>query len=322
MKRFRIALSALVFLLGFSSLIWCEEPLKVSVCQLMADPPVNNHRLIEVEAFVSHDFEDFTLFDPSCRSWPAVWLEYGGTAKSDTIYCCGPTAGKIRPQELTVENIPIPLIENDQFKQFDREIQPPFRSGKFGSVVHADLIGRFFAGSREQFGKREPFWGGYGHMGCCSLLAVQEVKSVSPQDRDDLDYGASSDQPEIGKTGCGYSFLTPIEPGSSALQAQRQADRDPNSSVFEHPEAVASDFLKAQLKLVTTEPLILKQTRFTQGRIVYQWKQSGKSETYMVVVNRPSFLTFYSHDPKRVAWVVAAAYVSSCGSDKQVTRIR
>jgi hypothetical protein len=47
-------------------------------------------------------------------------------------------------------------------------------------------------------------------MGCCSLLAIQEIKSVSSQDRDDLDYGAFADQPDIDKTGCGYRDLTPI----------------------------------------------------------------------------------------------------------------
>lgn len=153
MRTSWIASSALFLFFGSSALSFCEEPQKVSVCQLQKDPPAYNHKLVEVEAFVSHDFEDFTLFDPSCRSWPAVWLEYGGTSKSDTMYCCGATAGKARPQVLTVEDIQVPLVENDQFKQFDKEIQPPFRSEKFGSVVRADLIGRFFAGRKEQFGK-------------------------------------------------------------------------------------------------------------------------------------------------------------------------
>jgi len=42
----------------------------------------------------------------------------------------------------------------------------------------------------------------------------------------------------------------------------------------------------------------------------------------MVVVSRPAMLSFYAHNPNRVAWVATAAYVSSCGSNKQVTRIR
>jgi len=42
----------------------------------------------------------------------------------------------------------------------------------------------------------------------------------------------------------------------------------------------------------------------------------------MVVVSRPYLLSFYALDPKRVAWVVIAAYESSCAKGKQVTRIR
>ena len=42
----------------------------------------------------------------------------------------------------------------------------------------------------------------------------------------------------------------------------------------------------------------------------------------MVVVSRPYCLSLYSHDPKRVAWVVAAAYLSSCGKNNSVTRIK
>lgn len=84
-----------------------EQPTNVTVCQLKSDPPAYNHKLVEVTGFVSHDFEDFTLFDPTCPSWPAVWLECGGKAKSGTMYCCGVTADRNRPQQMVVENIPI-----------------------------------------------------------------------------------------------------------------------------------------------------------------------------------------------------------------------
>jgi hypothetical protein len=101
----------------------CEEqPESVTVCQLKNDPLADNHKLVEVTGFVSHDFGDFTLFDPNCPSWPEVWLEYGGKAKSG-MYCCGVTADRNRPQQMVVENIPIPLVENEQFREFDKLIQ-------------------------------------------------------------------------------------------------------------------------------------------------------------------------------------------------------
>lgn len=251
----------------------------------------------------------------------AVWLEYGGKSKSGTMYCCGVTADRHRPKELLVESIPIQLTEDDQFREFDKLIQPPFRSGRHGAIVHATLVGRFFAGQQVHYPKGT-FWGGYGHMGCCSLFAIQEIRSVSPQDRDDLDYGASPDQPDIGKAGCGYRILTPLRPEGDLIKAQQEADLDQQDWVFDDPQHVASDAIARLVNIDAKSITGLDEKRKAQGRIVYQWRPTRKAETYMVVVSRPYWLSFYAHDPKRVAWVVVAAYVSSCGKDNAVTRIR
>ncbi len=297
-----------------------ESPAAVTICQLKSDPAAYNHKLVEVTGFVSHAFEDFTVFDPTCPSYPGVWLEYGGKAKSGTMYCCGVTADRHRPKELKIEHISIPLVDNDQFREFDKLIQPPFRSGVHGSIVHATLVGRFFSGRLIKYPKAT-FWGGYGHMGCCTLLAIQEVKSFDAQNRDDLDYGAASDQPEIGKVGCGYRDLVPIDPTVDLIKAQREADAGQRDWVFDDPQRVASDAI-ARFANVEGTSVALKETRKAQGRHVYEWKPAERRETYMVVVSRPYLLAFYAHDPKRVAWVVAAAYVSSCEKNNSVTRLK
>ena len=288
---------------------------------LKNDPASYNHKLVEVTGFVSHDFEDFTMFDPTCPSWPAIWLEYGGKAKSGTMYCCGVTADRHRPNEMKVEDIPIPLTDNEQFREFDKLIQPPFRSDRHGAIVHATLVGRFFSGRQIKYPKGT-YWGGYGHMGCCSLMAIQEVKSIDPQDRDDLDYGASADQPDIDKTRCGYRFLTPIQPTSDLIKAQQDADLGGHDWVFDDPQRVASSALAHCSKIEESSITGVKETRKAQGRYVYEWTPAGKAATYMVVVSRPYLLSFYAHDPKRVAWVVSAAYLSSCGKNNSVTRIK
>ena len=59
-----------------------------------------------------------------------------------------------------------------------------------------------------------------------------------------------------------------------------------------------------------------------QGRKVYQWQPAGKSETYMAVISRPYRLSFYAKDKNRVAWVVLAAYQSSCDAGNAVKRIQ
>lgn len=291
-------------------------PEKVTLCELKKDPAAYNHKLIEVTAFVSHGFEDFTLFDPACSSWPRVWLEYGGTSKSGTMYCCGVTADRSRPKPLVVENIPVPLADDAQFREFDRLLQR-----RPDSVVRATIAGRFFAGEQVKYPKGT-FWGGYGHMGCCSLLAIQQVLSVDNQDRPDLDYGASADQPDIEKTGCGYRFLTDIRPLDALLKAQQAAEQVGGEWAFAEPRRVASDSLARLLKVDENTITGLRQTRKAQGRFVYEWRPKAKGASYMVVVSRPYWLSFYAKDPQRVAWTVIAAYESSCGGNNSVTRIR
>lgn len=292
------------------------ETVSVSLCDLKKDPGAFNHKLVEITGFVSHGFEDFTLFDPSCSSWPEVWLEYGGTDKSGTMYCCGVAADRSRPKPLVVENITVPLVDDARFREFDGLIQR-----RPDSVVRATIVGRFFAGELVKYPART-HWSGYGHMGCCSLLAIQQIVSVDPQDRSDLDYGASADQPDIEKTGCGYKYLTPIRPYDDSIKAQREAEQRSDAWAFDDPQRVAAEALARLLGVDEKTVIGLKETRRAQGRVVFGWQPPAKRASYMVVVSRPYWLSFYANDPRRVAWVVAAAYESSCGADNSVTRLR
>src|SRR2546428_792104 len=93
------------FLFGLLIFVSCvvangsyEEPIKVEVCQLKNDPAAYNHILVQVTGFISHGFENFTLFDPGCQSVTSVWLEYGGTAAAPTNNFFGVTADAPRPK--------------------------------------------------------------------------------------------------------------------------------------------------------------------------------------------------------------------------------
>src|SRR5258708_34477608 len=110
-----------------------EEATKVTVCQLKVDPPAYNHKLIEVTGFVSHAFEDFSLFDPACSSWPPVWLEYGGKSQSGTNYCCGGSANPKRPDEMKMGGIRIPVIVNREIEDFHQDVCAPFRFSRLGT---------------------------------------------------------------------------------------------------------------------------------------------------------------------------------------------
>jgi hypothetical protein len=256
---------------------------------------------------VSHGFEDFTLFDPTCPTWPDIWLEYGGTVASGTMYCCGVTSNRGRPQDLEVEKTVVPLVDNESFRAFDKLIQ---RSPD--SVLHATIIGRFFAGSDDHAPPGNSLRG-YGHMGCCSLLAIQQVLSVDSQDRADLDYRAYPDEPRADKTGCGYRGLIPTSPYTDSMGAQKDAENERHNWAFDEPQRVARDSLARLLKIDEMSIQGMKKICAAQGRFVYKWRPSRKRVSYVISVSRPYWLSFYSKDPKKVAWVVIAAWELPCG---------
>jgi hypothetical protein len=291
-----------------------DKPLRVSPCELKNTPGAYNHKLIEIAGFISHGFEDFTIFDPECKSWPSVWLEYGGTAASGTMYCCGVTAERERPKPLIVETIPITLVDDERFREFDKLIRR-----RPDSIVRATIVGRFFSGEKVTYQDRER-WGGYGHMGCCSLLAIQQVVSVEPQSSTELDYGFAPEQPDIRKANCGYTILSHMLDFEPLLKAQRYAENAQAEWLFTDPKRVGTSSL-GKLLSVADDSIELKQTRQSQGRVVYEWHPRGK-KSYMIVVSRPYWMSSYAKDPKRVAWVVLGAYESSCGGRDSVTRIR
>lgn len=289
-----------------SAAVWCcgaafsETPQIASPCQLKSDPAAFNHKLVTITSFVSHGFEDFSLQDPSCNSQFDVWLEYGGKISSGTLYCCGPSSERGRPNQLVVENIPISLVDDETFRTFDRLLQIP---GKYG-VVHAKLVGRFFSGKRAADGS----WTGYGHMGCCGLLVIQQVLSVDPHDRNDLEYE------EIDEPLCvPYRILTPIRSYyPDMLRAQEQAEGGDRAWAFDDAERVVADGLAALLKIDRQSLTGMKELHRSQGRVVYEWHPPGSEIRYVMVVSRPYWLSFYSHKEGKVAWGLAAVYEEEC----------
>ena len=286
---------------------FCEEPIDAAVCQVKANPPAYNHKLVRLTGFVSHDFEDFTFFDPSCPESPWVWLEYGGTTGSGTVYCCPGAPDRKRRNKMVVEGISIPLIVDKQFREFDKAIQPPFRSGNHGAIIHATLVGRYFAGQQSDLWK-DKRWTGFGHMGCCTLLAIQQVEQADTENRTELDYGASADQPS-----CGGRDLLPMEHSAMLLQWQHDAENGDREWAFDHPEKVALEALTRLAKVDFSSPVHMKLSRQAQGRRVYNARVGRDPARYVIVVSRPYWLSFYSSDPKRIAWMPIAVYQLSCG---------
>jgi len=154
-----------------------QSPKSVTMCQLAKDPAAYNHAMVRISGTASQGFEDFTLHDPKCHPPSAddfsVWLAYGGTVKSGTIYCCpGEGEKRQRTQPVEIEGVSVPLVNDAPLHRFMSALR------RKPHTARTTLIGVFFAGQRQQR-EGKPTLPGYGHLGCCSLLVIEKVESVS-----------------------------------------------------------------------------------------------------------------------------------------------
>lgn len=283
-----------------------QEPIKVSLCDIKNNPAEYNHKLVEVTGFFSHGFENSSVDDPECSSDQFIWFEYGGTANSGTVYCCGVSSERRRREPLTVENISIPLVEDENFRTLDKLLQRPP-----DAVARATVIGRFFSGKKTKL-PEGAIWTGFGHMGMGSLLAIQKVVTVDSQENKDLDYRASdSGQPALEKAKS-YRFLSAYDSQKDVIEMQKKAESGERDWSFNDSQRVAVEALAKLSK--TTEKSITKinKLRQLQGSVEYKWKNKKEDGEYIIVVSRPYWLSFYAKDPKKVAWTIFAAYRIPC----------
>jgi hypothetical protein len=88
------------------------------------------------------------------------------------MYCCGVTPGSTK-KPLTVQDMSVPLIADEQFKRFDTLLHS--KNPNKDISVHATVRGRIFVAP---YNIAQLHRWGYGHMGCCVLIAVEQVLSV------------------------------------------------------------------------------------------------------------------------------------------------
>lgn len=284
------------------------KPEKTSICDVLKNPAAYNHKLLEVTGFVTRGFEDSILFDPACDSRFNIWVDVGGKGGTGVMYCCGFTPKKIRPEDLVVEGITIPLVVDETYAIFDKALEPR----PYGAMVRAKLVGRFFSGKKTKYPNGNEVWTGFGHMGMASLFAIQQVLSVDVGDQSGLDHGTSVEQPDRKREGCdsSYTILTD-EVFSVMVDQQKKAEDGERSWALDEPQRVAAEELAKHTKTFKGKVSELKEAARTDGRIIYHWHSTAGAK-FMIVVNRPYWLSFYAKDPAKTVWVVAAAY-SVCG---------
>lgn len=146
---------------------------EVTVCDLKNDPAKYNRVQVKVTGYYSRGFEESELFDPGCKSRQWIWVDMGGKRSIDVMYCCGFTPSPTREEELEVEGVQLPIVEDASFNKYDELLAK-------GTNVKATVIGTYFSGEEQHYPNGETAWAGYGHMGIGTLFVVQQVLSVEP----------------------------------------------------------------------------------------------------------------------------------------------
>jgi hypothetical protein len=167
-----------------------EAPLLVDACELKRNPLAYNHKLVQVTSHVTLAFEDFSL-SPDCQNVGnagGVWLELGGDAGPQTVYCCGDHA-RPKNEDIQIDGFVLPLRKDVNLEQFLRLLSAKRDRAPGGAPCYdcsyfrvlATLTGRFFAGGWgiAKEGQTAPQVG-YGHLGCCSLV-IQRVTDVTAE---------------------------------------------------------------------------------------------------------------------------------------------
>jgi hypothetical protein len=185
-SRMKLIIASVALLLSPLAFAQTEQPIKTTLCDIKAHPENYQHKLVEFTTVASHGFEDSMVEDATC-AWtknnnPGVWLDFGGKAKTDTMYCCGPTIGATRPDILKVDGIELPLVDDDVFEQFNARLHPQHSPKRDSVYVRATMRGVVFAQYVGIMGTNgtPKRWSGYGHMGCCMLFVVTQVVGVDP----------------------------------------------------------------------------------------------------------------------------------------------
>jgi hypothetical protein len=132
-----------VALLSVSVHARSEKVLSTTACEIIANPPAFNHRLVKLTGTVFQSMEKFSLSVESCGAekvgnWTGIWVEYGGRIRTGAKYCCGTPQDRDRPTDLEMEGVQTSLVENERFRAFDERVQKRPRQ----SYVHRALFFR------------------------------------------------------------------------------------------------------------------------------------------------------------------------------------
>lgn len=234
----RIAVLFIVFSMGLPSvgaqtaISPPEVAVPVTTCELSREPQRYAGKLVQIHGVVTRGFEDFSIGDPS-SSFPLqecganIWLEPGGDGKGPRPYVVlhsgWPQADmEDWAQQARVDSVR--LLQDQQYKEMLQRLSAYRQRAPDGTdcdglllcslyKVTATITGRFFAMRQAKFPDGRPYLHGYGHMGCCHMLVIQQVSDLLAK---------RTAVPEGGEFACSRQSWEPT-PEESAQLADTQS---------------------------------------------------------------------------------------------------
>ena len=176
-----------------------EDPIETAVCELSDHPSQFDGELIQVRGYVTRGFEDFTFHDsPSpfasfCKA--RIWLEAGGDGKGPRNYMVVDTARLYNPVaewQMQSRIDSVRLIKDQTYSETMEKLAA-FRSAQPDGGgctglwlcalyrVQVTITGRFFRAHNQGWHNGQYFSGGYGHLGCCHMLVIQQVTGLNAE---------------------------------------------------------------------------------------------------------------------------------------------
>jgi hypothetical protein len=151
-------------------------PVSVSLCELLKDPKAYDGKQVQVRGKISLEFEEFSIYDLRCNQSPDVWLMFGGDVATPIMSMWGDRK-RIPGKNISFSGVEYTLAKDASFDEFfshvtERENKKPLYR------VTATLTGVFFSQNPKQNPKLIGVMPGYGHMGCCRLLIIEQISHV------------------------------------------------------------------------------------------------------------------------------------------------
>ena len=154
-----------------------------SPCDLVAHPEAYAGKTVKVRAKVLIAFENFTLDTHGCdEKGREIWLMYGGDEPTPTMSTVNDQSRSVG-SVIRVEGRPVTIQHDAQLELFKRRLSAQRLTGlsdeecegscRFYDVT-ATITGIFFAAPDRPLS-------GFGHMGCCHLLAIERIEDVDAQ---------------------------------------------------------------------------------------------------------------------------------------------